>query len=250
MPEDHEKHCFVIGPLGDEGSPERIHADWLLEEIIRPVFKNDRPDWVVERSDKIATPGMISAQIVNRLHDAGLVVADLSFHNANAFYEMSIRHKVGRPIIHMIRKGEKIPFDVIPHRAIQFELLRPSDLQEARDQLSLAVAEALKPGFEPDNPITHARGKAKLEEHATPEMKVLANELAALTRRIDDMEARIWTPPPPSFGNFLSTSRLHTINASAPSQPNAGPSGYAGTAPQTVGGLNGPAAPAPLRPTE
>jgi hypothetical protein len=109
--------CFVIGPIGDEDSQERIHADWLLAGIIVPVFEKNFPDWVVERADRIPTPGMVSSQIINRLHDVELVIADLSFHNANAFYEMSIRHKVGKPIIHVIRKGEKIPFDVIPHRS-------------------------------------------------------------------------------------------------------------------------------------
>jgi hypothetical protein len=58
----------------------------------------------VERADKITTPGMITSQIINRLHDVELVIADLTFHNANAFYETSIRHKVAKPIIHMIRQ--------------------------------------------------------------------------------------------------------------------------------------------------
>jgi hypothetical protein len=102
---------------------------------------------------------------------------------------MSIRHKIGKPIIHMIRKGERIPFDVIPHRAIQFALTRPDDQKEAREKLGLAVAEAIKPGFEADNPITHARGKVEFEEKASPAMKVLAGELAALRGRIDSMEA-------------------------------------------------------------
>jgi len=113
MPEI-DKQCFVIGPIGDEGTPERIHADWLYQGIILPVFQKDLPDWTVERADKIATPGMITSQIINRLHDVALVIADLSFHNANAFYELSVRHKVGKPIIHMIRKGEKISVRCCP----------------------------------------------------------------------------------------------------------------------------------------
>ena len=185
---EEPKRCFVIGAIGDEGSPERTHADWLLDTIIVPVFECDLKDWAVERADKIATPGMVNSQIINRLHDVELVIADLSFHNANAFYEMSIRHKVGRPIIHMIRKGEKIPFDVIPHRAIQFSVAHPNDLKDARERLALAVTEAIKPGFEPDNPITHARGKVEFEEHASPAMKVLADEISALRARLDAIE--------------------------------------------------------------
>jgi hypothetical protein len=82
------------------------------------LFAANFPQFTLERADKIPTPGMVSAQIISRLYDAELVITDLSLHNANAFYEMAIRHNVGRPIIHMIRKNEPIPFDVIPHRAI------------------------------------------------------------------------------------------------------------------------------------
>jgi hypothetical protein len=186
MPET-DKHCFVIGPIGDEGSDERNHADWLLKCIIEPVFQQDFPDWKVDRADKIDRPGMISSQIINPLHDAALVIADLSFHNPNAFYEMSIRHKVGKPIIHMIRKGEKIPFDVILHRAIPFSITHPDRLEEAKKLLRAAVAEAIKPGFEPDNPITHARGRKEFEEKASPEMKVLSEEIATLRARVDSL---------------------------------------------------------------
>jgi hypothetical protein len=50
---------------------------------------------------------MVSSQIINRLHDAELVIADLSFHNANAFYEMAIRHKAGKAIIHIFARARK-----------------------------------------------------------------------------------------------------------------------------------------------
>jgi hypothetical protein len=183
------KQCFVIGPVGDEGSEFRIHADWLLKGIIFPVFRDHFGDFVVERSDKIAEPGMVNSQIINRLHEAELVIADLSFHNANAFYEMAIRHKVGKPIIHMIRKGERIPFDVTPHRAILFSHLHPDDHEHAREELRDAVAIAIVPDFKPENPVTHARGRLELERHATPEMKVLANEMEAMQRRLADLEA-------------------------------------------------------------
>jgi hypothetical protein len=183
-----KNHCFVIGPIGDEGSPERIHADWLYRGIILPVFDKHFVEWVVERADKIATPGMVSSQIINRLHDVELVVADLSFHNANAFYEMSIRHKVGKPIIHLIRKGEKIPFDVIPHRAIPFSHVHPDDHEVAREQLRAAVAEAVQPGFQADNPIMHARARLEFEQNASPEMKMIADEIATLRARLDEVE--------------------------------------------------------------
>jgi hypothetical protein len=86
-----KKLCFVIGPVGDEESDTRVHADWLLEGVIEPVT-TEFPDFVVKRADRDPRPGLIDAQMINDLLNADLVVADLSFSNPNAFYEMGIRH--------------------------------------------------------------------------------------------------------------------------------------------------------------
>src|SRR5947209_3018170 len=186
-----QKYCFVIGPVGDDASERRIHADWLYDGIIVPVFKEHFPEFTVERSDRISTPGMVSSQMINRLFDADLVICDLSFHNANAFYEMAIRYNVGGPIIHMIRKNEPIPFDVIPHRAIQFAVQQHSELLLAQQLLLPAIKEATAPGFEADNPILHARGKLKLQQNASPEMKVITEELASLRSALAQTNAFI-----------------------------------------------------------
>jgi hypothetical protein len=183
-----QETCFVIGPIGSDDSEQRIHADWLYHGIILPVFAEHFSDIQVERADKIPAPGMVSAQIINRLHDADLVIADLSFHNANAFYEMSIRHKVGKPIIHMIRKNEPIPFDVIPHRAIHFSNTTPDEHVKARALLLPAIKASFDPDFEPDNPITHARGRLELEKHATPSEQVLMASLEATENRLAALE--------------------------------------------------------------
>ena len=94
--------CFVIGPIGDPGSEIRRDADWLLKGIIKPVVAEYFPEYYVERADEISEPGSISSQVITRLLDAPLVIADMSRHNANAFYELAIRHMVGLPTVHMI----------------------------------------------------------------------------------------------------------------------------------------------------
>src|SRR5262245_19824439 len=127
-----KKLCFVVSPIGAPGGPERTHADWLLMEIIEPVFEEHFKDFRVERADKINVPGMIDSQVITRLLDAELVVADMSMLNANAFYEMGIRHMRQKPIIHMYREGDKIPFDVAPYRAIPFSFAHPDNLESAR----------------------------------------------------------------------------------------------------------------------
>jgi hypothetical protein len=85
-----KRTCFVIGPIGEAGSDIRRHADWVLKGIIKPTFDAHFQDFNVVRSDKISEPGSISSQIINRISSAELVIADMSFANPNAFYEMGI----------------------------------------------------------------------------------------------------------------------------------------------------------------
>ncbi|TBE20531.1 hypothetical protein [Rhizobium ruizarguesonis] len=181
---EKRKVCFVVGPIGATGSASRTHADWLLKGVILPTFKEHFREFDVVRSDRIDEPGMIDAQMIGHLLDAELVVADMSEHNANAFYEMGIRHMAALPIIHMFRKGTPIPFDVGPYRAIEFNYADPDDLEAAKVALRAAVDKTLKPGFKIENPVTRARGVQKISENATPEMQLLWQEVNALKKHL------------------------------------------------------------------
>jgi hypothetical protein len=205
--EDPTKLCFVVGPIGDPGSDTRRHADWLLKGIIKPVFKYF-PEYYVERADEIVSPGSINSQVITRLMNAPLVIADMSQHNANAFYELAIRHMVRLPTIHLIHKDWKIPFDVAPYRAITFARDDYDEFEVAQAALKSAVEEAVKPGFQVENPVTHARGRTQIDQHATPEMKVIADELESLRARIDGIESRNTSviKAGESFSNWLAAT--------------------------------------------
>lgn len=176
--------CFVIGPIGDEGSAIRGHADWLLDEIIVPVFVEHFKEFEVVRSDRISSPGMIDSQVINHTLDAELVIADLSLQNPNVFYEMGLRHREQKPIIHMFRAGEVIPFDVKPYRAIPFAFEHPKQRFDARHLLKKAVDAVLAADYKVENPVTRARGYAELSKHATPAQEVILAEIEKLRSEV------------------------------------------------------------------
>ena len=122
-----ERICFVIAPIGDEGSPTRTRSDRVLRHIVRPAALrfNYRP----VRADEIAEPGIITSQVIQRVVDSPLVIADLSEHNPNVFYELALRHAVRKPYVQIIQNGETIPFDVATARTVFFGL----DLDGAAD---------------------------------------------------------------------------------------------------------------------
>jgi|tagenome__1003787_1003787.scaffolds.fasta_scaffold20864971_1 hypothetical protein len=187
MSEKPSAICFVASPIGKAHSPERNHADWLYQGIIKPVL-DQYADFTLLRADKITAPGLIDAQVINHLHDDNLVILDMSFQNANVFYEMGIRHMKRLSTIHMYREDQDIPFDVKPYRAIAFNYQHPDDLTKAQTELKAAIDEVLKPGFVVENPVTRARGIEQLQEGATEPEQLLLREFAQMTDRLRRVE--------------------------------------------------------------
>lgn len=113
---DFSKVCFYITAIGDDGSEERRHSDLFLGSIVEPAL--EPLSLHVVRADRIAEPGMITSQVIEYIFKSALVVADLSFHNPNVFYELALRHISRKPTIQVARKGDRIPFDINQFRTI------------------------------------------------------------------------------------------------------------------------------------
>lgn len=118
--EDLSKVCFIVSPIGDEDSEERRHADLVLGSLIEPA--PDELGLVAVRPDKISKPGLITSQVIDHLVRAKLVIADLSFNNPNVFYELALRHATRKPLVQIIRKGDKLPFDVNQFRTVELDM--------------------------------------------------------------------------------------------------------------------------------
>lgn len=183
-----QKLCFVVGPIGDDDSEDRIHADWVLEEIILPVFEEHFTEFRVERADKVSNPGRIDEQIITALLSADLVIADLTTLNPNAFYEIGIRHTIQKPIIHMHLEGQRIPFDIASFRSIKFARKWPKDIRIARAALKEFVTTTQSLDFVADNPVTFSRGKVEFEKTATPSEKIIQDQLNDLSEKLYMLE--------------------------------------------------------------
>ncbi|UXX84352.1 hypothetical protein [Roseovarius pelagicus] len=112
----YEASCFYITPIGQPGSPERKHADMFATSIVEPALKFSKLKLV--RADEIESPGLITKQIIEYLVHSRLVVADLSFHNPNVFYELAVRHMLRKPTVQIMRKIDRLPFDVAQNRTV------------------------------------------------------------------------------------------------------------------------------------
>ena len=151
-----ENTCFYITPIGDEGSEHRKHSDLFLGSIVEPAL--EQFGLQVMRADAIDKPGVITRQIIDYLLRARLVIADLSYHNPNVFYELAIRHAARLPVVQIIRAADRIPFDLNQVRTIKidtsdiFSLVPKIDTY--RSEIANQVRRALDNPDSVDNPIT------------------------------------------------------------------------------------------------
>lgn len=150
-----DKICFYIAPIGNENSEERKHSDLFLENIVSPAIEEF--GFKVVRADNISKAGMITSQIIDYIVNAGLVICDLSFHNPNVFYELSLRHSTKKPTVHIIRKKDGIPFDINDFRTIIIDdtdiyTLIPA-IESYKSQIAQQVRQMLDDPDAIDNPI-------------------------------------------------------------------------------------------------
>jgi predicted ATPase len=98
------------------------------------------------------------SRVFEHLANARVCVADLSFHNPNAFYELGVRHAFLLPTIQLIHKSKNIPFDVSQGRTITIDTsdsyMVADHLESARKTLSEYVKNLLADSNGPeDNPV-------------------------------------------------------------------------------------------------
>lgn len=162
--------CFVISPVGEPGSETRKRSDRVLVHVFEVALQEE---YKVTRADKISEPGMITSQILRALQDSDLVVADLTEHNANVFYELAVRHAVEKPVIHAIDSHFKIPFDVAGFRTIVFDFTDLDSVAEAIKQLKQQASE-IRSGKQGETPIKLANIMRRSNEDS--QEKVLLKE--------------------------------------------------------------------------
>lgn len=159
MPETSpKKTCFVVMGFGKKTDFQQ-QKTYDLDKSYRIIIKQAVEDAGLEciRADDVVHAGIIDKPMYELLLGADVVVADLSTSNANAIYELGVRHAL-RPhtTIVIAEKNFKFPFD------IGHLLVRPythlgdgidaEDAEAAREGLKKAIRE-LTEKKETDSPV-------------------------------------------------------------------------------------------------
>ncbi len=187
-----ENICFVISPIGEEVSATRKRSDEVLEYIIKPALQKYQLTPI--RSDHIAAPGMITNQIINHILADKLVIADLTDHNPNVYYELALRHAFRKPVIQLVLAGQKLPFDIIGFRTISYNLDLPS-ASAAKEELEKSIESVLLEGVDVESPVTIAAKIEDLTRSKAPEnqaiMQSVVQQLDTLSQKIDFISGNV-----------------------------------------------------------
>jgi tetratricopeptide (TPR) repeat protein len=137
--------AFIIRPFGrkKDGKGNEIDFDKVAEELIGPALA--AVGATGRETLDIVQSGNIRVDMFRRLLTADLVVADLSIHNANVFYELGIRHALRDHGTLMLRcDADAFPFDLQTDRYFTYDKNDPQaslpllvqSLQSIKDEIA------------------------------------------------------------------------------------------------------------------
>lgn len=176
------KRCFIISPIGPDNSEIRRKADGLIDAVLEPVLNELGIEYSV--AHRISEPGSISRQIIERLLNDDLVLANLTGLNPNVMYELAVRHSVRLPVVSVAENGTKLPFD-ISHERNLFYNNDMAGVEDLKPSLRKAIKSALREK-EPDNPIYRV-----IKTQVIREVKAPDDLESYLISKFDDLYSKL-----------------------------------------------------------
>lgn len=118
--------AFIIRPFGTKNE---INFDQVEADLIDPAL--DRFNITGRTTMEIRRQGNIRVDMFQRLLTADIIVADISIHNANVYYELGVRHALRGKRTFLIRargaglKTDEVPFDIKTDRYLTYDGTNP-----------------------------------------------------------------------------------------------------------------------------
>lgn len=176
--------AFIVRPFGVKNN---IDFDQIERELIDPALTAVGIEG--RTTGEIVKQGNIRTEMFQRLLTADLVIADLSIHNANVFYELGIRHSLREKRTFMIKSaGDSYPFDLQTDRYFTYDR---DDPKKSLPDLIKALKHTLA-STDQDSPVFRSLPNMKAQDPA----KFLAvptgfneeAEIATRNKHLGDLE--------------------------------------------------------------
>jgi hypothetical protein len=138
---------FIVRPFGTQAG---IDFDRVERELIQPALRRLRDSGIVAEdgtAGEITRGGNIRGDMFRLLVVADLVIADVSIHDANAFYALGIRHALRPRHTVMIRSEtvDRCPFDLQTSRRTALTSCSPARTRPSAARWTRPRAGAIAP---------------------------------------------------------------------------------------------------------
>lgn len=120
---DVRPHAFVVMPFGKKKGADGQPFDFneIYKTLIKPAL--EEAGFEPFRADEETASGDILTDMFQELLLADMVLCDLSIDNANAFYELGIRHALRKRGVAHIQAGRAyMPFDIFNVRTLPYHI--------------------------------------------------------------------------------------------------------------------------------
>lgn len=104
---------FMLMPSKDEF--DIIYEVYIKKPLISAGYS-------IKRDKEIPGSSKIFEDILHNIRTAEIIIADLTGHNVNVFYELGIADEKKRYVIQIAQKGEELPFDLSQRRTIFYDI--------------------------------------------------------------------------------------------------------------------------------
>lgn len=125
--------AFVIMPF--DSTLDAVYTD-LIKSTLEPV------GYLVQRADDLLTSRNILDDIVAKMAEAEIIVADLTDLNPNVFYELGLAHSINGRVVMLTQDISSLPFDLQSYRVLEYDT-HFSRFNEARSRLEKIAVSAL-----------------------------------------------------------------------------------------------------------
>ena len=155
-------NVFIVRPFGVKSG---IDFDQVEKVLIRPAM--EQAGLTGGTTGEFIQQGNIRTDMFEQLLIADLIIADISIHNANVFYELGIRHALRDKRTFLIKskdsesKENDVPFDLKTDRYLSYDAKKPGGTVDSLAAALKATLDSQKadspvyqllPGLEPADP--------------------------------------------------------------------------------------------------
>lgn len=187
-------HAFVVMPFGKkkggDGSPYDFNV--IYQTLIKPAL--ELAGFESFRADEATASGDILTDMFQELLLADLVIADLSIDNANAFYELGIRHAFRkRGVVHIQAGRAYMPFDIFNVRTFPYHIT-PEGIPDPEflEKDIQAIARMTRDTWASDRDAIHSPIFNLLTGLDEPDQKALRTPLATgFWREYNEWKSRV-----------------------------------------------------------